>query len=269
LVTFGEKCLMICRQYLQGDRHGAIWTDEAGRDGRCGHGGDGGGAGRAGAHATGDGAVGGTCCCSVAGIGGCTSIGGCISIRSDASIDSSPGNRRNAGHACHPCYARYARCAGNSHAGAGPPRGRGHHRRPRRRALRRDLRPRRPAARLEPHAFAVRARGPADDRRAPSGRIVCAAHDGRRRLHRRNSKAFATTGFFEREAARTSEVFGQVAHVFSTYESRRANTDAKPFQRGINSIQLVNDGKRWWIVNLVWRAEDAGLPLPERYLPRN
>ena len=82
----------------------------------------------------------------------------------------------------------------------------------------------------------------------------------------RNAKAFATTGFFEREAARTSEVFGQIAQVFSTYESRHAAGDAKPFQRGINSIQLVHDGKRWWIVNLVWRAEDEGLPLPERYL---
>jgi hypothetical protein len=84
----------------------------------------------------------------------------------------------------------------------------------------------------------------------------------------RNSKAFATTGFFEREAARTTETFGQIAHVFSTYESRHAAGDAKPFQRGINSIQLVHDGKRWRIVNLVWRAEDDSLPLPERYLRR-
>ncbi|MET0208460.1 MAG: hypothetical protein ABW220_05430, partial [Burkholderiaceae bacterium] len=84
----------------------------------------------------------------------------------------------------------------------------------------------------------------------------------------RNAKAFATMGFFEREAARTSESFGQIAHVFSTYESRHAAGDAKPFQRGINSIQLAYDGKRWWIVNLVWRAEDKALPLPERYLPK-
>jgi hypothetical protein len=73
-------------------------------------------------------------------------------------------------------------------------------------------------------------------------------------------------GFFERELARTSESFGQIAQVFSTYESRHATGDAKPFQRGINSLQLVNDGKRWWVVNLVWRAEDERLPLPERYL---
>jgi hypothetical protein len=82
----------------------------------------------------------------------------------------------------------------------------------------------------------------------------------------RNSKAFATMGFFEREAARTTETFGQIVHVFSTYESRHAAGDAKPFQRGINSIQLYHDGKRWWIVNVLWRAEDEHLPLPERYL---
>jgi len=82
----------------------------------------------------------------------------------------------------------------------------------------------------------------------------------------RNSKAFASMGFFERELARTSESFGQIAQVFSTYESRHATGDAKPFQRGINSLQLYNDGKRWWVVNLVWRAEDERLPLPERYL---
>jgi hypothetical protein len=84
----------------------------------------------------------------------------------------------------------------------------------------------------------------------------------------RNSKAFASMGFFEREAARRTETFGQVVHVFSTYESRHARGDAEPFQRGINSIQMYNDGKRWWIVNVLWRAEDASLRLPERYLPQ-
>jgi hypothetical protein len=82
----------------------------------------------------------------------------------------------------------------------------------------------------------------------------------------RNSKAFATMGFFEREMARTSETFGQIVHVFSSYDSRHALGDAKPFQRGINSIQLYHDGKRWWIVNVLWRAEDERLPLPDRYL---
>ncbi|WP_323140065.1 hypothetical protein [Massilia phyllosphaerae] len=113
---------------------------------------------------------------------------------------------------------------------------------------------------------------------APEGRLMAVARrpDGEVVMRTmtvedyigRNAKAFATMGFFEREAARTTETFGQIAHVFSTYESRHAAGDAKPFQRGINSIQMAYDGKRWWIVNLVWRAEDKELPLPERYLPK-
>jgi len=82
----------------------------------------------------------------------------------------------------------------------------------------------------------------------------------------RNMSAFNTNGFYEREVARTTDAFGQLVHVFSTYELLRAPNDPKPFMRGINSIQLAHDGKRWWIANLVWRAEDAGLALPERYL---
>jgi hypothetical protein len=81
----------------------------------------------------------------------------------------------------------------------------------------------------------------------------------------RNSPHFAKEGFFESEVARTTEVFGQIAHVFTTYESRHAK-DGQPFARGINSVQLYNDGKRWWIVNLVWRGEDDKLKLPEKYL---
>lgn len=82
----------------------------------------------------------------------------------------------------------------------------------------------------------------------------------------RNTKAFATMGFFESELARTTETFGQIAHVFSTYEARHAKDDAKPFMRGINSIQLIHDGRRWYVLSLIWRAEDAKLQLPERYL---
>ena len=82
----------------------------------------------------------------------------------------------------------------------------------------------------------------------------------------RNMSAFNTSGFYEKEIARTTDAFGQLVHVFSTYELLRSPNDPKPFMRGINSIQLAHDGKRWWIANLVWRAEDAGLALPERYL---
>ena len=74
-------------------------------------------------------------------------------------------------------------------------------------------------------------------------------------------------GFHEREIARRVERFGRIAHVFSTYEGRRAATDAEPFLRGINSLQLVDDGTRWWIVSVYWQAEDPNTPLPPQYLP--
>ncbi len=82
----------------------------------------------------------------------------------------------------------------------------------------------------------------------------------------RASGFFEKEGFYEREAARKTEQFGQIVHVFSTYESRHAPEDAKPFQRGINSIQLMNDGSRWWVVTIFWQGEDEKHPLPEKYL---
>ena len=82
----------------------------------------------------------------------------------------------------------------------------------------------------------------------------------------RASQAFAAQGFYERGVANRVEQFGQIAHVFSTYEARHDPKDAKPFLRGINSIQLLNDGKRWWVVTIFWQPEDAQTPLPDKYL---
>ena len=76
---------------------------------------------------------------------------------------------------------------------------------------------------------------------------------------------FAKEGFFESELARRVEMYGSIAHVFSTYESRHAAGD-KPFARGINSFQLLNDGKRWWVVTIYWQAETPENPLPKEYL---
>lgn len=73
-------------------------------------------------------------------------------------------------------------------------------------------------------------------------------------------------GFHERELARRVESFGPIAHVFSTYEARRSLADPKPFMRGINSIQLFNDGTRWWVMSIVWSPESPANPLPDHYL---
>ena len=73
-------------------------------------------------------------------------------------------------------------------------------------------------------------------------------------------------GFFEKEIARCTEQFGHIAHVWSTYESRHNADDPRPFMRGINSVQLLYDDTRWWIVTIYWQHESPEEPIPEKYL---
>jgi hypothetical protein len=83
----------------------------------------------------------------------------------------------------------------------------------------------------------------------------------------RSAPVLEKGGFFEQEIHRVVEQFGPIAHVFSTYESRRSLDDSEPFARGINSFQLMNDGKRWWVVTIFWTGERPDLEIPEKYLP--
>lgn len=82
-----------------------------------------------------------------------------------------------------------------------------------------------------------------------------------------SGKWLEANGFFEREIYRTTNRFGSMVQVFSTYQCFYNVTDKKPFMRGINSIQLWNDGKRWWIINLYWTQETKNNPIPDIYLP--
>ncbi len=75
-------------------------------------------------------------------------------------------------------------------------------------------------------------------------------------------------GFFESELNRRTEQFGNIAHVFSTYDSKRT-IDGEVFARGINSIQLFNDGSRWWVVSVFWSSESEAHPIPGKYLGDN
>lgn len=72
-------------------------------------------------------------------------------------------------------------------------------------------------------------------------------------------------GFHEQELVRHVDAFGNIAQVFSSYAARHKLTDEKPFLRGINSIQLFNDGKRWWVTGITWSQEDPAHPLPAAY----
>lgn len=81
-------------------------------------------------------------------------------------------------------------------------------------------------------------------------------------------KWLVENGFHEVEIHRTTNTFGSVTQVFSTYESYKSKNDEKPFARGINSIQLLNDGKRWWVINIYWQQETPNNPIPAEYLPK-
>jgi hypothetical protein len=71
---------------------------------------------------------------------------------------------------------------------------------------------------------------------------------------------FASAPFFEVEIARRIDVLGNMAHVWSLYEARRAPDDATPERRGINSIQLYNDGQAGWrIISMIWDNERPGV----------
>lgn len=84
-----------------------------------------------------------------------------------------------------------------------------------------------------------------------------------------SGKWLVENGFHEVELSRKTDTFGNITQVFSTYESFRSKSDTEPFMRGINSIQLLNDGKRWWIINIYWMQESEASPIPSTYLPKS
>lgn len=74
-------------------------------------------------------------------------------------------------------------------------------------------------------------------------------------------------GFSEREIARSSQAFGNIMQVFSTYETHRNASDTNPVH-GINSIQLFNDGHRWWVVSVLWDNARDSKPIPTQFMPK-
>ena len=73
--------------------------------------------------------------------------------------------------------------------------------------------------------------------------------------------------FFEVEINRIVEQYGNMAHVWSTYEVR-PSPDGDASALGLNSISLYRDGGRWWIASWSTQLVDDDNPLPDRYLGR-
>ena len=78
--------------------------------------------------------------------------------------------------------------------------------------------------------------------------------------HADTAAFFASTDFFEVEVARRIDVLGNMAHVWSLYEAYSEPGRSTPERRGINSIQLFNDGKAGWrIISMLWDNERPGV----------
>jgi len=108
---------------------------------------------------------------------------------------------------------------------------------------------------------------------APEARMVVAAADGVRVMTpkeyvERATPRFNEKGFFERPVATRIVRYGNIAHVWSTYESRETSTQEKPMARGINSFQMVRVGSAWKVQSIVWQQEDAAHPIPPQFAPR-
>ncbi|MXX71181.1 MAG: hypothetical protein F4205_11330 [Gemmatimonadetes bacterium] len=78
---------------------------------------------------------------------------------------------------------------------------------------------------------------------------------------------FVSQGFYEVEIGSVTEQYGDIAHRFSSYASFRTDDpDEEPFNRGINSFQLLYDGERWWVLSIFWQHEPDAGPIPAEYL---
>ena len=73
--------------------------------------------------------------------------------------------------------------------------------------------------------------------------------------------------FREYEIKKRIEMFGGIAHVFSTYETDFETPGGKLNARGINSIQLMEINGEWKVVNIFWYNEDDDNKIPQEYLP--
>ncbi len=109
----------------------------------------------------------------------------------------------------------------------------------------------------------------------PGVRFVVVSRDEDRQLAAGNfdhgtwaaaSNGSLEQGFYEEEIHRVTRRFGPITDVFSTYVWRTTE-DGPVGGRGINSLQLFDDGERWWITGALWTSEEPGNPIPAEYLP--
>jgi hypothetical protein len=59
----------------------------------------------------------------------------------------------------------------------------------------------------------------------------------------------------------TVNEYNDIATIFQSYRAKEEGAE----DEGVNTYQLYFDGKRWWIVSLLWTDNTNGVQLPEEY----
>lgn len=86
-------------------------------------------------------------------------------------------------------------------------------------------------------------------------------------FHKETDAMVLETAFYENEINRELRLFGNIAHIWSTYETRLVKNGPVE-RRGINSIQLFFDKGKWSIVSIVFERERAE-KIPKTFEPNN
>jgi hypothetical protein len=78
----------------------------------------------------------------------------------------------------------------------------------------------------------------------------------------------AGRAFYEIETDRRTVRFGNIAQVFSAYEARTAPGSGELIKRGMNLAHLYFDGRRWWLMHLIWDDEREEVEVPREIFER-
>lgn len=74
-------------------------------------------------------------------------------------------------------------------------------------------------------------------------------------------------GFFETIAAMKVDQFGGLAHAWVIFEPRIGEASPERQIRGLDSIELSYDGRRWWIAAITTDFEGPGHKIPPDLVP--
>lgn len=83
-------------------------------------------------------------------------------------------------------------------------------------------------------------------------------------FHQETDEMVFNTAFYESEVNREVRIFGNIANVWSTYETK-LEKNGKVERRGINSIQLIFENSRWYIISWIFCGETDKNIIPKTF----